>query len=145
MKKIFEKYKGIIIVALAVLVFVLLSVLIESSRKSETKLDDFKENFAKDEYAVTVIALTYCSHCHNFRPIIKNISKEYKLPLYWFDIDALSKDDSDYLYETFEPYGYSGSSPYIAISNKGKVIDTHTGEMDKEMTLTFLKEAGAIK
>ena len=145
MKKFWKKYRGIIIVVLAVLAFVLLSILVENSKKVESNLDSFKTNFESDEYAVTVIGLTYCGHCHNFSPIIREISKEYNLPLYWFDIDDLSKDDSNYLYELFEPYGYSGSSPYIAISNKGKVIDNHVGEMDKETTLTFLKDAGAIK
>ncbi len=145
MKKFWKKYKVIIIVVLAVLAFTLLSILSENSRKVETSLNDFKDNFGSDEYAVTVIGLTFCDHCHNFSPIIRGISKEYSLPLYWFDIDALSKEDSDYLYEVFEPYGYSGSSPYIAVSNKGKVIDSHTGEMDKETTLTFLKDTGAIK
>ena len=145
MKKFWEKYRLIIIVVLAILAFVLLSILTENSRKTESDLNKFKDNFANDEYAVTVIGLTYCGHCHNFSPIIRGISKEYNLPLYWFDIDDLSEEDSDYLYKMFEPYGYSGSSPYIAVSNKGKVIDNHTGELDKETTLNFLKNAGAIK
>ena len=144
MKKFWKKYKGVLIVILAILAFIILSILTENSRKSQD-LESFKENFINDEYALTVIGLTYCEHCHNFNPIIKKISKEYDLPLYWFDIDALSEEDSNYLYETFEHYGYSGSSPYIAISNKGKVIDNHTGEMDRESTLVFLKNAGVIK
>lgn len=144
MKKFFKKYRGVIIIVLSILAFILLSILIENS-KIEKNLDEFKANFEKDEYAITVIALTSCPHCHNFSPIIKNISKEYDLPLYWINIDTLSKEDRNYLYELFEPYGYEGSSPYIAVSNNGKVIDSHTGEMDKENTLDFLKNAGVIK
>lgn len=143
MKKFWKKYKGIIFIILSVLAFVLLSILVEVSRYQ--KIDKFKEGFVKDEYAVTVIALTSCSHCHNFSPVIKKLSKKYDLPLYWINIDAISNKDKDYMYGLFEPHGYEGASPYIAISNKGKVISNHTGEMDEESTISFLKNAGVIE
>lgn len=140
MKKICKKYIGLLIVILSVFTFIVLSILVDKS-----KLSKFKENFSKDKYSVTVIALTSCPHCHNFKPIIKEISTEYNLPLYWIDFDSLSSKDKSYVNKIFANNGYEGYSPYIAISNEGKVINSHTGEMDKETTLTFLKEAGVIK
>lgn len=140
MKKIFKKYKVAIIIVLSIIGFITLLILIDIC-----KLYNFKKNFKNDEYAVTVIALTTCPHCKNFQPIIKKISKEYELPLYWIEFDTLSSKDRKYLNEIFVDNGYEGYSPYIAVSNKGKVIDNHTGELDKETTLNFLKNAGAIK
>lgn len=145
MKKFWKKYKIVIIVAVSVLAFVALSVLSEGSRKVESGLEDFKANFTNDEYSIAVIGLTYCEHCHNFSPIIRKISKANNLPLYWFDIDALSNEDSSYLYDLFGEYGYEGASPYIAVINKGNIIANHTGEMDEEATIEFLKESGVIK
>ena len=101
MKKFLKKYIGVIIVILAVIAFVLLSVLTENARKAQNNLDDFKEGFVKDEYSVTVLALTTCPHCHNFKPVIEKIAKEYDLPLYWINFDSLSNEDQDNVYQIF--------------------------------------------
>ena len=140
MKKFWKKYKVVIIVVLSIVAFIALSILVDIS-----KLYNFKKNFKKDEYAVTVIALTTCPHCHNFKPIIKDITEEYNLPLYWIEFDSLSNKDRNYLNSIFADNGYEGYSPYIAVSKKGKVINNYTGEMEKEDTLTFLRDSGAIK
>lgn len=145
MKNFWKKYKIAIIVIIAVAAFVGLSILIESSRKIESGLDDFKAGFPNDEYSVTVIGLTYCGHCHNFSPIIRKVAKEYNLPLYWFDYDALSSEDAEYLTNIFGEHGYDGYSPYMAVAKKGEVIANHTGEMTEEATIEFLKENEVIK
>ena len=150
MKNFWKKYKVIILVVVGILAFIGLSILTEKATKGETTeaLTDvtvLTEKVPNDEYSVVVIALTYCSHCHNFNPVITKISNEYKLPLYWFEIDDLSEADSLTLSSAFEEHGYDGSSPYIAVLNKGKVVSTHVGEMGKDATIEFLKEANAIK
>ena len=150
MKKFWKKYKIIIIVVIAILAFVALSLLSENATRVETTeaLKDvtaLTESVPNDEYSVVVIGLTYCSHCHNFNPIITKISKDYELPLYWFDIDDLSDEDADALTEAFSEHDYLGSSPYIAVLNNGKVVNTHVGEMNKTTTIEFLKESNAIK
>ncbi len=145
MKNFWKKYKVFVIVIIAIVAFVGLSMLTESSRKVESGLDDFKAGFPKDDYSITVIGLTYCGHCHNFSPIIRKVAKEYNLPLYWFDYDALSKDDTKYITDIFSEHGYEGYSPYMAVAKKGEVIATHTGEMDENATVEFLKENKIIK
>ena len=150
MKKFWGKYKVVILVVVGILALVGFSILSEQATKSATTeaLSDvtaLTEKIPNDEYAVVVIGLTYCSHCHNFNPVITKVSSEYNLPLYWFDIDALGDEDSTTLSTKFGDDGYDGSSPYIAVMNKGKVVSTHVGEMGKDATITFLKEANAIK
>ena len=153
MNKFFKKNKKIIytlVVILIVVGFVVLSNLAENSSKALTtdaqeNIVVLEESIPNDEYSVVVIGLTYCSHCHNFNPVITKISGEYNLPLYWFDIDALAEEDATKLSEAFEAHGYEGSSPYIAVLKKGEVVSTHVGEMGRDNTLSFLKEAEAIK
>ena len=153
MKKIWEKHSTLIFVIVGVIAFasfIFLSYVSEntsSSKTTEAQKDTtvLTTKVPNDEYSVVVIGLTYCGHCHNFNPVITKISEEYNLPLYWFDIDDLDSEDSTKLSTMFESHGYEGSSPYIAVLKKGEVVTTHVGEMARKATLSFLKEAGAIK
>ena len=143
MKKFFKKYRIAIFTIIGVFLFILFSVLSEG--KKPLSLEDFKVNVSTDEKSVVVIALTGCTHCHNFKPVAKKITNKYKIPLYWFEIDALSEEDQQYLLDMFESNGYEGASPYIALIKKGEVVASHTGEMDKSETIKFLKENNIIK
>ena len=150
MSKFFKKYKGLLIVIVAVLAFVALSILTEAANKQQTTeaykdVTSWADNLKDEEYAVTVIALTYCSHCHNFNPVITKIANDYAIPLYWFEIDDLTEEESAIVTDTYKFDEYTGSSPYIAVTHKGEVVSEHVGEMTKSATIKFLKEAGAIK
>ncbi len=150
MKKFFKKNGGIVIGVVAILAFVALSVLTEVVLKEKTTealkdLTVLTENVPNDEAAVVVIGLTYCSHCHNFNPVITKVAGDYNIPVYWFDIDDLSDEDSSTLRETFAEHGYEGSSPYIAVFKNGEVVNNHVGEMTKTATIDFLKESDIIK
>lgn len=151
MKKFWEKYKILIIVVLAVAAFIGLSIFSEakSTPKESGEISEgilsWKEGVESEEYAITVISLSYCPHCKNYKPIISEIAEEYSLPLYWFDIDELSKVDSSSLTDTYNFSKYDGSSPYTAITSKGEVVNQTVGEMDKEATLDFLRTNGVIE
>ena len=150
MKKFWGKYKVLILVVVGILAFIGLSIFTEKASKSKTtealeNITVLTESIPNDKSAVVVIGLTYCSHCHNFNPVITKIAKDYNLPLYWFDYDALSDEDAEALVTAFEEHGYTGSSPYIAVFKDGEVVSTHVGEMGNDSTITFLKEAGVIK
>lgn len=150
MKKFWAKYRAITLVLVGILAFVGLSIFTEIASKaktteSQTDTTVLSESIPNDQYAVVVIGLTYCSHCHNFNPVITKVSNDYNLPLYWFDYDALSDSDAETLRNAFSEHGYEGSSPYIAVMKKGEVVSTHVGEMGKDATISFLKEAEVIK
>lgn len=149
MKKFWDKYKVIIFVVIGILAFVGLSIFTEGIAKSKTTESEetasaLTISIPNDDYAVVVIGLTYCSHCHNFNPVITKISEENNLPLYWFDYDALNEEDQELLTNTFSEHGYEGASPYIAVMKKGEVVSTHVGEMGRDATLELLKEAEVI-
>ncbi len=150
MKKFWGKYKILIIVVLAIGAFITLSILTESSKPAEsTEVSEdilsWKEGVDSSQYAITVIGLSYCSHCANYKPIISEIAEEYSLPLYWFEIDELSTADSSTLTGTYNFSEYDGASPYTAITSKGEVIGQTVGEMDEETTLDFLRTNGVIE
>ncbi len=146
MKKFWDKYKVLIIIVLAVLAFVALSFLSENKEPAQVSenITTWKEIINSDEYVITVIGLTYCPACKSYHPIISDIAEEYSLPLYWFDIDEMSNDDSSQLTNTYNFSQYTGSSPYTVITSGGEVIDEVVGAMDEEETLEFLRTNGVI-
>lgn len=145
MKKFFKKYFVVIIGIVICLAFIGLSILNEAIKESKTELDPFKEDFPKLEYSVVVLARSTCTHCHNLKPRITKVTTDYDIPLYWFTVDLMSKKDINYLMELFSDHDYEGYVPYIAISNNGEIVASHTGELKESEVIDFFKENNIIK
>lgn len=94
---------------------------------------------------VTVIALSNCPYCKDFKPIIESIAEENNFKLYIFDIDTLSENDQDVLKNTVKLIDYIGSSPYTFVTSNGEFVDSLFGYHDKNDTLEFLTSTGIIK
>lgn len=153
MKKFLNKYKGGIIVVVLLLLFVLLSVLTEAGSKKNPKdeinLDklteegtSWVEETESDEYVVTVLAQTTCSHCINYKPVITALQETYGFKLYWFEVDQLYSEgrEEDYKAVT-EYYGlkkYNGT-PHTYITKSGELVVEQGGAVtDSEQLKEFL-------
>ena len=147
MKKFWEKYKVLIIIIVAVCAFVSLSLLSEK-RVETTKMGDiavWAEEAPASDFAITIIALSYCDHCKEFNPIITEVAKEYSIPIYWFEYDLLDAEGQNTLVSTFDFTEYEGASPYMAITKKNEVVAQNVGKLGKEATIEFLKTNNIIK
>lgn len=150
MKKFWKKYKGWVIAALAVCAFVALSFLVEGNKpeegESSSNVSEWVEAVKEDQYIITVIALSYCSHCKDYKPVITSIANEQGIPIYWFEIDTVSEEEANIISSTYEFSEYEGASPYTAITKKGEVVAQYSlGYMDKDAATNFLKTNGVIE
>lgn len=150
MKNFWKKYKVIIIVILAIAAFVGLSFLAEGSKPAieepSADLNAWVESVESDEYVITVIGLSYCGHCKEYKPVVTEIASEYSIPFYYFDIDTVTQDEASLISSSYAFTEYEGASPYTAITKNGEVVAQYAqGYMDKETTIQFLKDCGAIK
>ncbi len=150
MKKFWKKYKVLVIVALLVVAFVALSFLVEgnkpAAKEPSSSVSEWVEAVKEDKNVITVIALSYCSHCKDYKPVITEIATKYSIPLYWFEIDTVSEADANTISSTYAFSEYEGASPYTAITKKGAVIAQYAnGYMSNEQALSFLKDNGVIK
>lgn len=95
--------KWVLIGALAVVLLLVCVVTIKDVQKDNTNnnvssnMTEWVTETKEDKYVVTVIGLTYCKHCKNYNPVISKLAKDYDFKLYWFDIDAMSEEDSNTL------------------------------------------------
>ena len=108
-------------------------------------VSDWHTDVNKGGVVVTVIGASYCTHCQEYKPVIKALSKKYGFNLYFIESDTLSEEDQNILYNTFELPNFEGYVPYTVIIKDGKPLTSTTGFANRETTIDFLKENGVIK
>lgn len=147
MKDFFIKYKVIIISAILILLFLALSLMIDSNSgqaKMKDNLKDWQVDTKKDDYVVTVIGQTTCGHCISYKPVMQNVLNKYDFNVYWFEVDTFSDEDYNTLIETYELTNYKGT-PYTFITKNDEFVDFISGGTDEESLVSFLKENNVIK
>lgn len=158
-----KKNLGTIIILSIVGLLIIFSMLIKTGEQGENsnetsgnidptalseEVKEWYETTKKDEYVVTVIGLSYCGYCKQYKPVIEEITDDENIAFYYFDFDTLaeaSSKDADALEHTYDLENYTGSSPYTFITKNGEFIGDTVGYMDKDETTSFLKSLKVIK
>lgn len=131
---------------IGLLIYLLVFVVLSSKLPEDNRnLNSWRTDINKGEYVVTVIGASYCSHCQEYKPVIKALANKYGFNLYFYESDILSDDEQSILYDTFELPDFEGYVPYTIIFKDGKPLKTTTGFANKDTTIEFLKENGVIK
>jgi thiol-disulfide isomerase/thioredoxin len=117
---------------------------VDVSKASKEVKEWYTAVTAEKNTAVTVIALSYCGYCKEYKPIITEIAKNEDLELYWFEIDTMSEEDGAILTGTYNLESYSGSSPYSFVTKDKKFLGDKVGYMANDATIQFLTGIGAI-
>lgn len=157
MKKNWDKYKGVIIVVVLLCLFVLLSLLTEKGSKQNTKdninienltaeVKEWVDTTESEEYVVTVLAQTTCSHCINFKPVMEEVQVEKGFKLYWYEVDEIYTEGREEDYNAVTSYyniDYTGT-PHTYITYEGEVVAELSGERDKAEVENFLKKYKVI-
>ena len=60
---------------------------------SEIEYDAIIEKIENDESFVLLISQTTCGHCKSYKPKLEAVANEYKLSVYYIDVDLLSEDE----------------------------------------------------
>ena len=69
--------------------------------------DEIIEKIENKEDFVLLISQTTCSHCANYKPKLKDVANEYKLNVYYIDVDLLEEEEYNNLnsYLSFKTAG----------------------------------------
>lgn len=154
-KSFFKKNRTVLLVVGLVGLLLLLAIMIEGNEKPSsgsieysslsTEVKAWYDETKSEEFVITVIGLSYCGFCEQYKPVLTQIANDNNIKLHWFNIDELSQADSNALQNTYELKQYTGSSPYTLITYGGEFIADEVGYMEKESVESFLKEAGVLK
>ena len=103
--------------------------------------DEYKTMVDNGDAFIVVIERDGCSYCTMYMPIVEEVAKEKKIPLYFIDIADLSSEEMNKL-ETTNDYLRKNSSkwgtPTTLFMLGDRVLDTIGGYVEKESVLSFL-------
>ena len=146
MKKFLSKYIALIIVIIFIGLFVLLGIL---SGKQTIKIDSeeissWYQDTKSNQYVLTVLAQTTCSHCHNYKPVIEEVASSNNLKLHFINIDTLTNNDRNVVENTYDLKDFEGT-PHTLITKNGELLKEISGENTKTRIESALKVVGAIE
>jgi len=151
-----SKQKDIILVLLVVVLLVILfvvssvktpkldielPVLVEGSGYNELTYADYEAKINNKEPFIVAIVNDGCGYCEAYEPIMKEVSDEEGVPLYYINLAHLTSEESSLL---------SSSNSYLRTKKWGTpttlflygdtVVDSLGGYVEKDTLVSFVKE-----
>jgi len=110
---------------------------------NEIKYDELMEKIENKEDIVLLISRTTCSHCVTYKPKLKAVANEYKVNVYYIDVDLLSKSENDKLTSHIN---YDGTPVTVFLRNgeEKTAANRINGDASKEKIERKLKNNGFI-
>ncbi len=121
----------------------------EATDKNQKELinitvDEYLEMSKRDENLIFLLGKDDCKFCETAIPILQQLSKEYKLDIYYLNITKFTGDDQEKFLSTNNDFSHVGT-PYLFVVNQEDVIDFNNGLTDKAHYKQFFKENGFIE
>lgn len=141
--------KNLIIICTVILVIILGILLFVNGNSSkyglfELKYDDVIEKFNNKEDFVLVISQTTCEHCISYKPVLRSVSKKYKIKTYYIDVDLLNDKETEEL-KKYVSYSDTPSTLFIKDGTESTRANRIVGEATEEKIVSKLKQNNFIK
>lgn len=104
--------------------------------------DEYSKMVDNGDAFVVVIERTGCSYCTMYMPIVEEVAKENKIPLYYIDIAELTSEEMEKL-ESGNSYLKKNSqwgTPTTLFMLGDRVLNSIGGYVEKDSVLAFLKD-----
>ena len=133
------------IIGTGIWVFFGLSFMIKVSNPAQKQnreylVSEWLVDIEEEEPIVTILGLTTCGHCQQYKPTIEKLSDKHKFKLYFFELDELKSEEREIVENTFELQTYGDSVPFTFIVKDKKIIAEDTGFESRDYTYQFLKD-----
>lgn len=141
--------KNLIIIC-TIMLFIIIGILIFANSKSsqyglfELKYNDVIEKFENKDDFVLVISQTTCTHCISYKPVLRNVSKKYKIKTYYIDVDLLTDKETEEL-KKYVSYSDTPSTLFIKDGTESTRANRIVGEATEEKIVNKLKQNNFIK
>ena len=141
--------KKIFIISICSLILIILFVIAfnyySRPRLYELNVNQVKEKIDNKESFILCISATYCSHCKEYKPKLEDISKEYRMDIYYIDFDKYSDKEQ----ELFRNYvSFDGGTPVTLFIKNGEeetTVNRINGNVSKDKIISKFKSNGFIK
>ena len=118
------------------------------------EFDKYKDLIQEKGTNIVVIGQTTCSHCIAIKPALNSVAGEYKLKLYYINVDVLEEEDSNEFFESLKTLEYndpdfvekgSFGTPLILIIKDGKISNYISGERTTSQLVREFTKYGLIQ
>lgn len=144
-----KKNNIILIIAIVLLISIIIFLIINNSNyKGELKeitWANVQKKIEKKEDFVLVLSQTTCSHCAQYKPTLKEVTKNYEVTIYYLDYD---KYDEEEIKEILNTLNYDGDTPTTFFFKEGSEISLMSriiGAASKTKVIETLKKYEYIK
>lgn len=116
----------------------------EESRLKTLSFSELQEKINNKETFILVVGQTTCSHCAEYRPILKSVLDKYNLVAYEIESDTLSTEEKGMMNDIAN---VSGTPTTIFIENGKEKTTTNrlVGPASQSKIVSRLKSLGYIK
>ena len=141
--------KKVFIISICSLILIILFVIAfnyySRPRLYELDVNQVKDKIENKESFILCISATYCSHCKEYKPKLEDISKEYRMDIYYIDFDKYSDKEQ----ELFRNYvSFDGGTPVTLFIKNGEeetTVNRINGNVSKDKIISKFKSNGFIK
>lgn len=141
--------KKVFIISIFLLLLIILFVFVfnynSRSRLYEIDVNQVKNKIENKESFILCISATYCSHCKEYKPKLEDISREYKMNIYYINFDKYSEKEQ----ELFRNYiSFDGGTPVTLFIKNGEeetTVNRINGNVSKDKIISKFKNNGFLK
>ena len=105
----------------------------------EITVDDYLEYYQESDKTLVLIGRTGCQYCQIAEPIIRNLSYQYDLTIYYLNLDNFKEEDKSKLLNSNEVFQSNFGTPLFLLVGNNSIIDKVDGLTDKAHYKTFFK------
>lgn len=109
----------------------------------EIKCDELIKKIENKEDIIVLISQTDCTHCISYKPKLKEVANDYKLEVYYIDVDLLSDDEQVQL-KTYINYNSTPTTVFLKNGEEKTAANRINGDASKEKIEKKFKSNGFV-
>lgn len=116
---------------------------VDESYLTEIQYFALMEKFENKDDFILLLSQTGCGHCTNYKPKLKTVANDYKIKVYYIEVDLLSNDEFDVLSSYVN---FTGTPTTVFIKNGIEDPESSriTGDSSIDKIITIFERNGYI-
>lgn len=142
-----SKKKGLILVIICLIILIgafITDRILSKDYLIELKYDEVMEKVDNKESFVLLFSQTTCSHCAQYKPKLSQVAKDYKINIYYLEVDLLKDKQEKELKKHFS-YNSTPVTLFITDGDEVTAATRIVGDVTKDKIISKLKSNGYIK
>ena len=142
-----SKKKGLILVIICLIILIgafITDRILSKDYLIELKYDEVMEKVDNKESFVLLFSQTTCSHCAQYKPKLSQVAKDYKINIYYLEVDLLKDKQEKELKKHFS-YNITPVTLFITDGDEVTAATRIVGDVAKDKIISKLKSNGYIK